>query len=211
MTILLVDKNSIRRYGTMLLTKEVTDQTNLYEASNDVEMFETLRDQKISHLVYHYSIDKSLCETIRHIKQINKDLKVLLLTDNNQCMLSAAFFYSGAHGLIPVDAEISKFKRGLRSFFQYGKYVPDYLKKARNRFLSTPKKTTDLSLQTILSKKEYIVLGFIIQGIPLRQIAKKMNVAPTTINTFKARIYRKLLVNNMNDVSAILNISKLIA
>ena len=102
----------------------------------------------------------------------------------------------GADGFLSKESSETDVISGLDLFF-----------KGKKIFLSIVKTNTlsgkSSNPLTLLSDRELTVFTYLIKGMGVKEISNKLNLKPTTVATFKARIFDKLGVSNVIDLQQI--------
>jgi DNA-binding NarL/FixJ family response regulator len=117
--------------------------------------------------------------------------KVLLVLNANDKFPMHYFSKYPIDGLISTDASYQEFKSAIRTVnLKNQKYVsPSLISSITGLFNEAPPFSH-------LSKKELDVALFILEGKRNSDIAAELNISQKTVSTYKARIYKKLEINN---------------
>ncbi len=103
------------------------------------------------------------------------------------------------YGYLAPDFDIPDFRRCIDVVLSGGKYISSDLVWAT--LFSGPAKKERGAPR--LSHMEVIVARYLIQGIPVSVIAREMNRRVSTISTFKSKIFKKLNVDNIIELSQV--------
>lgn len=105
------------------------------------------------------------------------------------------------HGDLPMA--LSAFRKGACDFFQKpvsGKALVQAIEKARCESLATFEKQSLQHKFDQLTEREQQVLAHVIQGMTNKQISEAMFLSLRTIEVHRAKIMKKLEVNNMAEL-----------
>ncbi len=101
------------------------------------------------------------------------------------------------YGYLAYNFDIPDFRRCIEVVLSGGKYISSDLV-WENLFSGPAKKEPGI---TRLSQMEIIVARYLVQGISVSVIAREMNRRVSTISTFKSKIFKKLNVDNIIELS----------
>lgn len=206
MNVIFVDRNTFRLAGTMALSSEFRADMVQQIVLNDEDLMNCWSYESITHVIYAVQEINSLSKRIIHdIKLKNRHVKILLLAEIKDNIFPPIFFGSGADGIISIDSDILQFKFALYEFFDTGAYIPSGLVSTKYKFNHNQLRNVRLTIEKILSPREYIVMQYIISGKSLCLIARIMDLNISTVHTFKRRLYKKLSVSSLKGLYRIVN------
>ncbi len=131
---------------------------------------------------------------IRRLRVLNEGIRVIVLTAFCDDPYPIQAFRAGASAFLDKGCESGEVVRAVRSVHAGRRYVTPEIagrlvqgradgKGGDNPFLA-------------LSRREFQVVERMVEGHSLRQIARRLHVAPNTVATYRSRIYDKLGVSN---------------
>jgi DNA-binding NarL/FixJ family response regulator len=126
-------------------------------------------------------------ETVRQIMQISPGTKVLLLTNLLDERRIANAWQAGARGIAPRSLAAPELLVAIQAVAAGRTYVW----RERRKFPRQPG-AVDGVAGTLLSSREYDVLGLIADGKSIKQIAAVLGIAPKTVEHHRAHICKKL-------------------
>ncbi|WP_116437376.1 response regulator transcription factor [Frankia sp. CcI49] len=131
-------------------------------------------------------------EAVRDVRSIGRVLAVSESLDGEKAF---SLLKAGACGYISSSAPCSTFAVAVRAVAMDGFYLPSPLAEAffADRALDAPAADT---VRPRLSEREEQVLGLIAEGLTHGQIATRLGVAVTTVNTYVRRTRAKLALGN---------------
>jgi DNA-binding NarL/FixJ family response regulator len=111
----------------------------------------------------------------------------------------------GATGFLSKQSSEAVVIEALDLFLSGKAYISRELKErmSRDDLKFTPESPIDS-----LSDRELIVMNYIMKGTGVKEISLKLDLKPTTVATYKARIFNKLGVSNVMDMRNVLEVYK---
>lgn len=201
MNTLFADSQGVVRFGAINLVKSIKSEIRVFEASNHHQVCTILRNEAIDILILNTDMcgDHSIA-AITKFKSISPEIRILLFSNYTERVFASRFLDAGADAFINVCAKLEHMKDVLINFFE-----------ASNSALTTPKKNKSSGhypdhasgqwMFEKFSERERTVLTFLRNGVPLIEIAKLLAIKPSTVSTYKNRIYSKLGVVNQRELT----------
>ncbi|MEM9078476.1 MAG: response regulator transcription factor [Bacteroidota bacterium] len=129
---------------------------------------------------------------IEFIRKKNKDVKMLMVSHQNDFDLVKEAFKKGANGFLSKPISKDRFLNALDTMDEHGVLMEhDILKKVIGSF---QKKSFES-----FSKKENQIIELLTQGFTYKMIADKLCVTPSAVNFHIQNIYVKLNVNSKSE------------
>ncbi|MEZ5045806.1 MAG: response regulator transcription factor [Chitinophagaceae bacterium] len=184
-----------------------------------ISLEELLNDSEEVRLIAHYDSCKNLLQEIEihqpdvilmdiEMPEINGimavkmirakgiDIPILMQTvfdDDNHVFNAIA---AGAGGYILKNCTIDKLIIAIKEVHEGGAPMsPPIAKKVLSHLQQTSHGNNDYKL----TQKEKEVLNYLVQGLPYKQIASKMNITYDTVRAHMKKIYEKLHVSSMTE------------
>lgn len=131
-------------------------------------------------------------QAIPLLKDRLKDLRVIMVSDNNDFGVIKSAFKNGAHGYLTKPLSSEKLLHALTSIKEDGAAISnDIVKKVIANF---QRKT-----YRFFSERENQIVDYLCQGATYKMIADKLFVTPSTVNFHIQNIYLKLDVNSKSE------------
>lgn len=197
LNILIVGHHPVTCLGMGMFVKKVVRDPVLYVSHSYTEGLGELSKRKPDLII----LDLTGCENkgqeiIGQFRKIRRDLPILVLSDGDELLWPLDQIQYGSDGILHKIANDSETERVIQTV--------NNNKKNQNKKVILPKladrKTAPYHLFDLLSSREKLVLGQLMTGKMMKQIAKDLNVKISTVSTQKAKIFQKLEVNNMVDL-----------
>ncbi|MEX5636271.1 response regulator transcription factor [Parafrankia sp. FMc2] len=143
----------------------------------------------------------SPAEAVRDVRSLGRVLAVSESQDGDEAV---SLLKAGACGYISSGAPCSIFAVAVRAVAMDGFYLPSPLAESFLSDQALYASASDRALDTAapdparpqLSEREEQVLGLIAEGLTHGQIATRLGVAVTTVNTYVKRTRAKLMLGN---------------
>lgn len=200
--IILADDHSIFRKGVKSILDEEHDITVIGEAENGIEAIEKVRDLAPDILLIDIAMPKmNGIEAAQIIFKQFKATKTIVLSMHNNEDYILKSVESGAYGYLLKDTNKEEMIKAIRIVAGGDKYfngvvtsiiVEGYLNKSTRK----PKSESNEEGGLKLSKKEKIIIKYIIDGLSSRQIADKEDLSVRTVDNHRANMMKKLNVKN---------------
>ena len=183
--IILVDDHKIVRDGLKILLMNLSDIKVIGEVSNANELFILLQKSKPDILLMDISLPKmSGIAITERISQEYPNIKVIMLTANENDEMVFNSFKAGALGYLPKDIEHEELVEAIQTVSKGEEYLAkslsgiimqNYFKRAKsgsNRLLKTEKE---------LTKRELEVVKLFSDSLSYKEIAEQLNISIKTI------------------------------
>lgn len=193
--ILVADDHVIIRRGIRGILYNHFNRDELVEASSLAEIRKCIADHSITHLILDLQLhDGNLIELLPEIRATLPQVPIMIFSMANEEVYGKKMMEFEVAVFLSKNATEEEIVRALDLFFQGKTYYCDHLK------WSVQHKDTNPLEQ--LSTRELCVLSRLLKGEPVKLIAESLALKPTTVATYKARIFDKMEVDNVFDLKA---------
>jgi DNA-binding NarL/FixJ family response regulator len=134
--------------------------------------------------------DRDGVELCKAIKQIYKDVMVLMLSTFNQGIYMNKAMENGASGYLLKNATRRELIDGIKTASRGGVYFSFEAGKIYKAAVEAK------SRQPVLSKREVEIMKLIAEGLTNPQIGKQLFISTDTVDTHRKNLYTKLGINN---------------
>lgn len=196
--ILIADNHPIIRMGV----KNVLDAVSDFQVVNDVattsELFNKLDEVVPDVIILEMDIPEiNGIATLRKIKKEYPDIKVLIYSGQSEDVYALSTIRAGAFGYLSKAADIDYIISAVRKVSEGNMFITNELAQ-RLAFDEGTQKPRRFFRK--LSTREVEVLKLLASGKRNKDVADGLNLNEKTVSTYKARLMRKLNVDNLVDL-----------
>lgn len=131
-------------------------------------------------------------DVVRRVRQAHSETKLIVLSITRDEATIRELFRSGADGYVLKDGPARHLIEAINYIRDGGQYLTPLLR--RENIENNKEKKDPLAL---LSKREFEVFSFLVDGMRPKDIAKVLEISPKTVDTYRANIMRKLEVDGI--------------
>lgn len=194
-TILLVDDHPIVRLGFATLLRQADATLVFQEASNAGEALDLAACQASSIALVDLSLAGTLSlELIKQLRAVAPAMAILVVSMHDERLYAERALRAGARGYVMKQVAAQSIADAVHTIKKGGIWLSDAV---RNDIIS---RVAMPALQGgglgSLSDREVAVLRYISQGLKKGDIAKRMNLSPHTVETYRTNLKQKLGIPN---------------
>jgi len=196
--VLIADSHPIVRLGIKQVLNATSDFEVIGDASTTTELFKTL--EKISPDVVMLEMDIPEINgiaTLRKLKQEYPNIKVLMYSGQSEDVYALSTIRAGAFGYLSKTADVDYIISAIRKVAEGNMFITNELAQ-RLAFDESTQKPRRFFRK--LSTREVEVLKLLASGKRNKEVAEGLNLNEKTVSTYKARLMRKLNVDNLVDL-----------
>lgn len=196
--VLVADNHPIVRLGIKHVLDSIPDMEVVADVSSTTELFETL--QKVSPDVVMLEMDIPEINgiaTLRKMKQDFPNAKVLMYSGQSEDVYALSTIRAGAYGYLSKAADLDYIVSAIRKVSEGNMFITNELAQ-RLAFDEGTQKPRRFFRK--LSTREIEVLKLLASGKRNKEVAEGLNLNEKTVSTYKARLMRKLNVDNLVDL-----------
>jgi len=198
--VILADDHQIVLDGLRSLIECEKDMCCVDEALNGIDLLAQLKEKQAD--VAIVDIDMPLMngiETTKEIKKLYPEMKVLILSMYNDNEYIKRLIEVGASGYILKNKGKEELVNAIRKVAAGGKYLGEAVIKTLMDDIQKPKKNIE-EINIPLTKREKEVLKLIVECNSTPQIADKLFIAHSTVETHRRNLIDKLGVANTKEL-----------
>lgn len=201
MNILLVDDHQMMRDGLRAVLERETDLHVVGEAADGraaLELFQALQPEVVIMDIGMPGLNG--IEATRQLTAQHPRTRVVALSMNADRRYVHAMFEAGAWGYLVKSSASEELIRAIRSVTNDEKYVsPAVASTVLDAFVVGPKSQRDPRGE--LSRREREVLQLLAEGLTSKEIANKLDIAVSTIETHRKQIMAKLELRSVAELT----------
>ncbi len=192
--VLIADDHTLVRKGLKQLLLETEDIDKVDEAKDGKEAISKVNKNEYDLVLLDISLPgRSGIDVLKQLKSSIPELPVLILSMHPEEQYAVRSLRAGAAGYLTKESAPAELIDAIRKVANGKKYITSSLaeKLADEIGLDTEK-----PLHETLSDREYQVMCMIASGKTVKEIADELNLSVKTISTHRARILRKMHMEN---------------
>ncbi len=188
--VLVVDDHELVREGICKLLELFEDIKIVGEAADGLEAIAKVREKFPDLVLLDLNMPRmSGIDTIRKIKEISNNIKILILTIHDEQEYVYEVTKAGAEGYIQKDIKPQVLKKAINRVLVGGTVFPPTIEE------KVQKNVNKDDIEE-LTKREYEVMEHLAQGMSNKQIAGELYISEKTVKNHVSNILRKLSVND---------------
>ena len=195
--IVIADDHKLFRKGIASLLEDFDFIGNIYEAGNGMELLSLLNEvESIPDLIL---LDLQMpemdgMEATRKIREIYPDVKIIILTMQDDEQIILYMIQKGVNGYLMKSAEPDELEKALKDVIRKDLYFPEDISKLVYSSLNKKKSNRKI---TDLTKREIKVLELICKEYTAKEIADELQVSPRTVEGYRTKLLDKTGSKNL--------------
>lgn len=196
--VLVADNHPIVRMGIRHVLDDASDIEVIDDVATTTELFEKLRQVTPDVLILEMDIPEiNGIATLRKMKKDFPHVKVLIYSGQSEDVYALSTIRAGAFGYLSKTANLDYIITAVRKVADGSMFITNELAQ-RLAFDEGTKKPRRFFRK--LSTREVEVLKLLASGKRNKEVAEGLNLNEKTVSTYKARLMKKLNVDNMVDL-----------
>lgn len=196
--ILLADDHFVVRFGIELLIKENYPSFEIFQADHLASILEVLRSHPIDLIILDATFPEgNSLSFIPLIKNISPLSKILIYSALEENIYGPNFLNVGVQGFLSKLAPENEIKIAIETMLYRGQYLSAPLKDKLAQAYVTKQPINPFEK---LTPREFEVMLFMVQGLGNLEICNQLGIQPTTVTTFKNRMFEKLNIKNLSEL-----------
>lgn len=202
MNILITDDHDIVRLGSSIVIREVIPGASIQQANNFSDTISMLQSSPFDLLLLDINMPGgNNIKMIDEVLSIQPDIKILVFSSYEESIYALRYMQAGASGFINKNNTKEELKNAIQSILEKGRYMSPEIS---NQYIDsiTQGKSSKLKANplNLLSNREMDVAKFLVRGMSIIEVSKKMDLKNSTVSTYKTRIFDKLQLDNIADL-----------
>jgi len=198
-TFLLIDDHEVVRsgIGTLLSTLFIGPQVE--EAGNADAAIEKLKLHQYDLVMMDVQIPG--CDMLGLMEFIHTrypETKVLIFSMSAENIYAKRFLIAGAKGFLPKDASFEEMKKAITLVLNNKRYISENLTEVLADECLSDNSTSPF---TKLSSREFEIASILLSGQTSSDLGKTLNLSPSSVGTYKKRVFDKLGVKNLLELN----------
>ena len=196
--ILIGDDHAIVRHGLRQILALILELELVGEAKNGWEVIEQVRTCAPNLLLLDMNMPgPSGVELIKRVREEAPKLPILVFSMYGESQIAGRAIKAGAAGYLTKDSEQETLIAAIRKVAGGGHYIEPAV--AEHLLFDRSARET-AAPHLALSDREYQVFQMLVKGRGISVIAEELHLSAKTISTHKARLMKKLGLDNLSDL-----------
>ncbi|MFD1416628.1 response regulator [Oceanobacillus jeddahense] len=197
--IVLVDDHAILISGLKLLLQKRKAFQVAGVAESGKKAMELYKKLKPHLMILDISLpDMNGLEVLKHIKTIDENAKIIVLTMYEDEEYVSLIMEAGASGYIPKAAVDEELYTAIDTVMEGYIYLRP--KEVTSMMKFRQSKGSAFQLYSSLSPREKEIMQLMVKGYSLTEIAEKLIISIKTVDTHKTRIFQKLNIHKKSEL-----------
>lgn len=193
-TMILADDHGVVREGVAAFCQSSHPEISIVgQCSNGEEALQMIVSQRPDFAVLDLNMPKlNGLEVVRRVRQAQCATHLIVLSINRDENTIRELFRSGANGYVLKDGPARHLFDAIAYIHDGGQYLTPLLHRE-----AIENKIDSKDPVALLSRREYEVFTYLVDGMRPKDIAKILEISPKTVDTYRANIMRKLEVEGI--------------
>jgi len=197
--VLIADDHPILREGLKTIFSETNDIHVYAEAASGAEVLEKLDTSFCDVIILDVSMpDGNGLQTLQTLRGKGIKIPILILSMHEEEQYALRMIKAGANGYLTKESAPEKLIEAIHIVVQGRKYISENL--VEQMAFALDENNEKLPHEK-LAKREYEVMLMISKGEKSNQIADELGLSPKTISTYKNRIFEKMQMSNIAELT----------
>lgn len=198
MKVLIADDHKVVRIGLSILVGDEFPHAEILQASNGADVLEVVRREKLDLMLMDVKMpDTDSLMMMEQVLTLQPQLPILVISLNPEKIYAVRYLKSGASGYVQKSEDDVVIRAALRKVMHGKKYMSDEVIEVMTELLKDGSSADPFSR---LGKREFDVAVHLIRGLSPGEIGEQMSLQPSTVSTYKVRIFEKLNIENVHDL-----------
>ena len=191
----IVDDHQLFLKSLGLMLESFNNYDVVLEALNGKDMQEKMKGKKLLPEIMLIDVNMPVMDgiaTARWLKENHPSIKLVALSMNNNDNTIINMLKAGCCAYLLKDTHPDELEKALHEIILKGRYNADAANINYHRLIVSESNNEDLHL----TDKEKLFLQFACTDITYKQIAEKMHLGESTIDSYRAMLFKKLNVQS---------------
>lgn len=199
------DHSIVVRGMKMLFEREFADYS-LEVVHNSTDLMNYLKGNEYELAIIDLHLeDGDTLHLITTILNLYRNLRVLIFSANPEELYAQKLYNEGVQGYLSKQTSDDEIIFALKQLLEGKRYMSEKFKK----FLLTKNESGTGNPFEKLTQREMEVLNLLVKGKRPIEICRELNLQPSTVATYKLKLFDKLNVKNVLELSQLMNNYKL--
>jgi two-component system, NarL family, invasion response regulator UvrY len=194
--VLMVDDHSIVMKGFRLVFERACSGYELHMTGSIAEMMKALQRETYQLAVVDMQLEDGLSlHILPDVLKLYPQLPILIFTGYAEEVYARRLYRMGVKGFLNKNADEPELIYALHTVLAGKTYMSENYKNSLLAKVAQPQPAANPF--SLLSQREMETALLLVQGKRSQQICAELNIQPSTVTTYKIKIFTKLQVNNV--------------
>lgn len=202
-TFIVADDHAIVREGIVAFCQSRPELKIIGECAGGGEAVDLILNLKPDFAVIDLNMqDLNGLEVVRRVRAAKSTTRILVLSVNRDETIIRDFFRAGANGYLLKDGPARHLFDAIRYVLDGGQYLTPLIQRGMVDAVASSSNGSNGEADSSdplsqLSKREYEVFSFLVEGKRPKDIARILQISPKTVDTYRANVMRKLEIEGV--------------
>ncbi len=196
--IVIADDHPIVRDGIKNVIEKEIDLKVIGEAENSQEVYKLIAKKSFDVLILDLKMPGvGGIEILKDLKYTKPKLPIIILSSFSEELYGVATIKAGASAFLNKSSAPLELVKAIKHVVTGKKYIsPSLAEKLAEQLDNTSEKLPHFNL----SSREFEVMRFIGAGLKITNIAKKLLLSTSSVNSYRSRLFEKMQFKTNSDV-----------
>ncbi len=195
--VLLADDHDYFLDGLYQDVQKIPNINKIFRANNGIEVLDIVEKNKVDILISDIQMPKlDGIKTAIKLKNNNEPIKFIFITSYYDIQHIKPLFKLGVRVILDKENVKNEIFEAINAAIEGKDYYTTLIQQTINAILQGKRKQTIQTGVPVLTRREKEIFAYLIQGLSNKEIAKKVVLSPSTIDSHRSNIYLKFDVNN---------------
>jgi two-component system, NarL family, invasion response regulator UvrY len=193
MNILIADDHPMIQKGLAYLIKDALPGVFIKSVFNGEQAGVELGRKQYDLLILDINMPLMSFQQFEHLLRSYPQVPILMYSQNSEEQHALRYLKEGAAGYVEKSAEDDVLLSAIRKILKGDRY---FSQKVLSLMLERLQGKNNNNPFDLLSNREYDVALLMLKGIGMSEIGDQLHLSPSTVSTYKSRLFEKLKVRN---------------
>lgn len=207
--VLIADDHSIVRLGASIIIKEVLKTEDIVHAESYGEVQSKIKEAQYDLLILDLNMPGgNNIRMVQEILNLQPEIKILVFSSYDEQIYALRYLEAGAMGYLNKSTSMLELRDALERLKEGKRYMSDSVRDQYIEILTKSRTEANKKNPLLtLSDRETDVAKQLIKGYGVVDVAKAMELNPSTVSTYKSRIFKKLNIKNIPELIKIFSLN----
>lgn len=188
--IIVCDDHKLIREGLRKVFSQQEDIEVIAEASDSAELLNVVSSVNADLIITDINLPgRSGLDILADLRRRFPSVPIIVLSMYSEDRFALRALRSGAAGYLPKGSEPDEMVRAVRKVANGGRYLTE---RSAELLMDDLDRPATVLPHDRLSRREFEIFLLLVNGLNIRQIAERLHLSISTVNTYRARIFEKM-------------------